>query len=183
MIRLSDLIGNSNFKLPPRINPPQFLSHHSEKNHVSAKKPAPIRYASEVQNIPWQDTSSAQHPPLATSMEKDNSERGGFQSTSLEKPIPDIEASPRILFVSAPPRPRHDDITTLPLSRTFSRNSYSSALDEETKRVRRVTTKPQPQTRLPTGKKLLRRLTQSIERSVSKLLIQFNILGILAKEV
>jgi len=61
---------------------------------------------------------------------------------------------PRILFASDPrERRRHDsEITTLPLSRTFSRNSYSSALEEESKRVRRVTTgKIEPQTRLPTG--------------------------------
>jgi len=91
---------------------------------------------------------------MGSSMEKDNSEETTSPSTSIEKRRGDLESSPRIFFASDPrgPRHHHDEITTLPLSRTFSRNSYSSALDEESKRVRKVTSgKAEPQTRLPTG--------------------------------
>jgi|SRR5579859_7779568 hypothetical protein len=77
------------------------------------------------------------------------------ESHSTEKEHYEPEAtSPRILFASDPrERIRRDEIYTLPLSRTFSRNSYSSAMDEETARVRRISTSRavEPQHRLPTG--------------------------------
>jgi hypothetical protein len=77
------------------------------------------------------------------------------QSLSIA-PIKDEvhEPAPRILFASDPrEKIRRDEITTLPLARTFSRNSYSSAVDEETARVKRVAIGKtvEPQTRLPTG--------------------------------
>jgi hypothetical protein len=48
---------------------------------------------------------------------------------------------------------RRDDITTLPLSRTFSRNSYSSASDEKKAQLKRVTggKSIEPQAILPIG--------------------------------
>lgn len=55
-------------------------------------------------------------------------------------------------------RERTEDITPLSLTRTFSRqsrfSSYSTATDEETARIRRVTSRRtiEPQTRLPTGR-------------------------------
>src|SRR2546430_8199007 len=77
------------------------------------------------------------------------------ESHSIEKEHHESEAtSPRILFASDPrERIRRDEIYTLPLSRTFSRNSYSSAKDEETARVRRISTSRavEPQHRLTTG--------------------------------
>ena len=84
------------------------------------------------------------------------------RSMSIEQTAPEqIEAtSPRILFASDPrERFRRDELYTLPLSRTFSRNSYSSAVDEETARVRRLSTsrEVEPQHRLPTGNPRLSR--------------------------
>ena len=77
------------------------------------------------------------------------------RSMSIEKAEPERSEplSPRILFASDPrERVRRDEIYTLPLSRTFSRNSYSSAVNEETARVRRLSTgRVEPQLRLPTG--------------------------------
>lgn len=93
------------------------------------------------------------------SMEKgfeEDIERKSLSIASIKdtRRLEEKETSPRILFASDPrERLRRDEITTLPLTRTFSRNSYSSAADEETARVRRVATgkKVEPQTRLPTG--------------------------------
>jgi len=65
------------------------------------------------------------------------------------------EPGPKILFAPDPrEKLRHDEITTLPLTRTFSRNSYSAASDEENARVKRVTTGKtiDPQTILPIGR-------------------------------
>jgi hypothetical protein len=73
---------------------------------------------------------------------------------SIKDEIHEKEPAPRILFASDPrEKIRRDEITTLPLARTFSRNSYSSAVDEETARVKRVAIGKtvEPQTRLPTG--------------------------------
>jgi hypothetical protein len=70
------------------------------------------------------------------------------------------EFGPHILFAPDPRGRRSEEITVLPLSRTFSRQSrfsqYSSKSDDETERVRRVTTrkKIEPHTRLPTSKAL-----------------------------
>src|SRR5436190_9010718 len=68
----------------------------------------------------------------------------------------------RILFAPDPRegfrRERTEDIIPLSLTRTFSRqsrfSSYSTASDEETARIRRVTSRKtvEPQTRLPTGR-------------------------------
>jgi hypothetical protein len=91
------------------------------------------------------------------SMEKGLSEDIEPQSlsiASIKDEVPEKEPAPRILFASDPrEKIRRDEITTLPLARTFSRNSYSSAVDEETARVKRVAIGKtvEPQTRLPTG--------------------------------
>ena len=63
-----------------------------------------------------------------------------------------LESGPKILF-APDPIDRHKDITTLPLTRTFSRNSYSSARDEEEARVKRAVGSKniEPQTILPVG--------------------------------
>jgi hypothetical protein len=82
--------------------------------------------------------------------------RRSFSIPALEK-VGSEEPPARILFASDPrEKHRHDpEITALPLSRTFSRNSYSLAADEESKRVRRVAAgKAEPQTRFPTGDSL-----------------------------
>lgn len=82
-----------------------------------------------------------------------STERKSFSLPPLEKTKSE-EPPARILFASDP-REKHrrdSEIAVLPLSRTFSRNSYSRAADEETKRVKKVTTgKIEPQTRFPTG--------------------------------
>lgn len=62
------------------------------------------------------------------------------------------EQGPKILF-ALDPVDRYKEITTLPLTRTFSRNSYSSARDEVEARVKRATRSKdiEPQTILPIG--------------------------------
>jgi hypothetical protein len=68
------------------------------------------------------------------------------------------EFGPRILFAPDPRERarRSEEIAVLPLSRTFSRqskfSSYSAKSDDETERVKRVTTRKtvEPHTRLPT---------------------------------
>jgi hypothetical protein len=45
----------------------------------------------------------------------------------------------KISFSPDTDRDRHREITTLPLTRTFSRNSYSSAKDEEEARLKKIT--------------------------------------------
>jgi hypothetical protein len=74
---------------------------------------------------------------------KDDGSSSKRMSFSIEKAEKDpVEPKPdqRILFA---PDPRekikhHDEIGILPLTRTFSRNSYSAASDHETARVKRV---------------------------------------------
>lgn len=74
---------------------------------------------------------------------KDDGASSRRMSLSIEKAEKDpIEprTDQRILFA---PDPRekirhHDEIGILPLTRTFSRNSYSAASDYETARVKRV---------------------------------------------
>jgi len=68
------------------------------------------------------------------------------------------EFGQRILFAPDPRERTHpDEIVTLPLTRSLSRqsrfSSFSSVEDEEKERVRRVTTRRavEPHTRLPTG--------------------------------
>ena len=75
---------------------------------------------------------------------KDDGESARRISISIDKTEKDVlepRTDHRILFA---PDPRgkikhHDEIGTLPLTRTFSRNSYSAASDNETARVKRVT--------------------------------------------
>ena len=71
---------------------------------------------------------------------------------SVDERPRDLEAGPKILF-APDPIDKLKDISTIPLTRTFSRNSYSSALDEENARVKRATRHKnvEPQTILPTG--------------------------------
>jgi hypothetical protein len=96
-------------------------------------------------------------------MEKDNFDDERSPSTSIAKYKSDIETSPRILFASdTRGRHRHDEITTLPLTRTFSRNTYSSALEDEEKRVRRAAAGKAPEIRFPTGSLFIKSLMQSI---------------------
>ena len=62
-------------------------------------------------------------------------------SLAIEKDAAEPRTDQRILFA---PDPRekikhHDEIGILPLTRTFSRNSYSAASDKEAARVKRVT--------------------------------------------
>jgi hypothetical protein len=81
-------------------------------------------------------------------------ERKSLSIASIKEEVHEKEPAPRILFASDPrEKIRRDEITTLPLARTFSRNSYSSAVDEETARVKRVAIGKtvEPQIRLPTG--------------------------------
>jgi hypothetical protein len=95
-------------------------------------------------------------------------ERKSPSIASIKEDVREKEPAPRILFASDPrEKIRRDEITTLPLARTFSRNSYSSAVDEETARVKRVAIGKtvEPQTRLPTGMLLLScNWFQNIER-------------------
>jgi hypothetical protein len=72
--------------------------------------------------------------------------------TSIESPRAErSEPGPKIFFAPHP-IDKHRELTSLPLTRTFSRNSYSSAKDEEDLRVRRATrSKVEPQTILPIG--------------------------------
>src|SRR5436190_22791499 len=91
-------------------------------------------------------------------LEGDASPRIGSSGDRTRRPS---EAG-HILFAPDPRerlrREGTEDITPLTLTRTFSRqsrfSSYSTASDEETARVRRVTSRKtvEPQTRLPTGR-------------------------------
>jgi hypothetical protein len=88
-------------------------------------------------------------------MEGEISQPADNDSVSERKSISSIgpdrgESGPKIFFA---PDPKHKEITTLPLTRTFSRNSFSSARDEEEARVKRATRAKniEPQTILPVG--------------------------------
>ena len=85
-----------------------------------------------------------------------SSKRRSLSIVSLEKGRrEDLESGPKIFFAPDPrEKIRLEEITTLPLSRTFSRNSYSTAGDEEAARVKRATVGKtvDPHARLPTGK-------------------------------
>lgn len=64
------------------------------------------------------------------------------RSLGIDQTDKEAKGDHRILFA---PDPRektkyHDDIGILPLTRTFSRNSYSAASDKEAARVKRVAT-------------------------------------------
>lgn len=63
------------------------------------------------------------------------------------------ESAPGHKILFAPDPDRRREITTLPLTRTFSRNSYSSAKDEEEARVKRATRSRgvEPDVILPVG--------------------------------
>lgn len=62
-------------------------------------------------------------------------ERKSISSIARER----RESTPGHKILFAPDPNRHREITTLPLTRTFSRNSYSSAKDEEEARLKRAT--------------------------------------------
>ena len=91
-------------------------------------------------------------------MTEEKKSQGEMESISERKSISSIvsperrrsETGPKILFA---PEPRHRDIGTLPLTRTFTRNSYSSAMDEEEARVKKATRTKNidPHTILPVG--------------------------------
>jgi hypothetical protein len=79
-------------------------------------------------------------------------------SPDLERQRRPSEFGQRIIFAPDPRERRHpDEITTLPLTRTLSRqsrfSSFSSIDDEEKQRIKRVATRRSvdPQTRLPTS--------------------------------
>ena len=70
-----------------------------------------------------------------------SSRRISLSIDKTERNVLEPRTDHKILFA---PDPRenirlHDDIGILPLTRTFSRNSYSAASDHETARVKRVT--------------------------------------------
>lgn len=64
-----------------------------------------------------------------------NLERKSTSSIGRER----RESAPGQKILFAPDPDRRREITTLPLTRTFSRNSYSSARDEEEARLKRAT--------------------------------------------
>jgi hypothetical protein len=91
-------------------------------------------------------------------MSKEDDIRSGEELPSLEiQPHEIFDRRPsdhRILFAPDPrERIRHDDLGILPLTRTFSRNSYSAASEHETERVKNVTSGKlaDPATVLPIG--------------------------------
>src|SRR5271169_4347731 len=85
-----------------------------------------------------------------------SSKRRSLSIATIEKHRrDDLEAGPKIFFAPDPrEKLRLEEIATLPLSRTFSRNSYSTAGDEEAARVKRaaVGKTVDPHARLPTSK-------------------------------
>ena len=77
-------------------------------------------------------------------MSKDDGSRSGEAFPSLENQQHEIfdrrPSDHRILFAPDPrERIRHEDLGILPLTRTFSRNSYSAASEQENERVKNVT--------------------------------------------
>jgi hypothetical protein len=95
-----------------------------------------------------------------------SSRRMSLGIDKAEKDALEPKTDHRILFA---PDPRektkhHDEIGILPLTRTFSRNSYSAASDKEAARVKRVTSgkAADPGNVLPIGNCIITLLTLRI---------------------